>query len=784
MTISGTTTTDIIYIQTSTGGVGLTGIEELPSLRASILGISHLSSEETLAAFIRGFDLSQTNYLPGGIIYASFPQTSFGLYGLLQSPDLIGYIETDLSRSGSGSLQAVVMAQRSGEGTLVAGIRPTYSGTDSLLASISGAFKSELLGYIRTSIAGSSSIAGFIEPIPPVDLYALVSGYAYEYLTAVIESIPPEDLLASISGVVYRDLLSNIVGSYRDEVVATYSGYFSSGLQAKIGIRDTKDLATRYRAFQETEATHDVGGYIKPAAAGTQTLLSSISGVYWKDLSGNVYGITTSGQEALYGVYSGTIDGILIASIEGAGGLKDLSAKVTCTTSGSRELIANINGYSDSYLYAEINPDTGSVLYANILPSGPFGNYPLLATISGFKVTDLLGQYEVDTTGLISGAITPIPPADLYASIAPKVFYIDSSLPINTYPFEELRAVINLSECQTTGAFEDLAVIISGNNATSLEAKVVSIAGQLSLAQDRVSVNLKYPSLSEDWLLFILQSPALYSTKLPLFVTNSPLADLFASITAVQCSSDLTAAINALYTPAIPKSGLPLAEWVNTKTGETKFVNVYFEGSVSDFYYSSEANTVYPGNAGDSLEIVVETFQREGEVTLLSRKLNVKKCKINNISNFSTIDAAIRFGIMYAASEISADLTVEITGVGGSTDLRSTISGIDGTFLSSLYSSYSPTYQAPTISGEITGTGDVDDLISNISTLQTASNWVDISGTRYVTNLLPLSGTALYSVVLTPATINDTIHSYNTPDLTASVTGIAYSMIDATISGL
>jgi len=214
---------------------------------------------------------------------------------------------------------------------------------------------------------------------------------------------------------------------------------------------------------------------------------------------------------------------------------------------------------------------------------------------------------------------------------------------------------------------------------------------------------------------------------------------------------------------------------------------MYFEGNASSFYYSSTANKTFSQGALDNLSIVVEMYEK-ADVTnsLLARKTSVRRKVIDNLSDFSSIDEAIKYGIVFAAGEISGDLRAEIVGIGGTKDIQATIDTLNPNRLSNLNSSILPVSNLPDLAATISGSGGIVDLGATILprvSSSTFNSFNDIAGNRYVPKLF-LHDNNQYSVMLTQVDDFDTINLSITPDLSASIFPIASVDLQTTISGV
>lgn len=786
-----TTFFETVYTSLTEGGVGLIGVSgNSPSLRATIDGIKFLSDQKDLGAIIAPLALTSgsTFSTEFDTFYSALAFGGIGLTNAVHNPDLRAAYGAEIpGNSGTLDLSAIIRPIQSGQLDLGAFWRSAASGSQDLNAVYSGFSFADLGGYIRPTISASADLPAFIEPIPPLDLDAIVQGVVAVDLGAEIEPIAPADLPATISGQPFLDLLATLSGADSLDLGATVSGNFVSDIGGIIIPVEsgTAQLSGSIHGFLGIGVSGDLYGYIVATSSGSLDLPATITGLSFKDLNATVLGLT---YDDLSGTYSGSLPpDSLEATINPTGSLLDLSAYINPSRQDTGLLYADIDGQDVLDLIAEINTDPQELLYAEITSTGVYSQY-LQALVTGVVSVELSGSYTSVVGSPLEAEITPTPGADLSAVITPKVFYIDSSIPINTYAVSQLKAVINADNCGFKSDFSDLQVIISGTPSSDLYAELIGLAGQYAISTDEISLNLKTGVISEDWVFFISKSLVLSEDLISLVITNSPLADLSATIVGVQAHEDLSAQISSVYIPSVSRTGVPLGQWVNLKTGETKLLRLFFKGSAVDFYYSSSGNTTYNANPSDLLQIVVESYKRlnEGQDTsLLNIKTEVKQCVVDNLQGFASIDAAIKYAIACSVSEIAGTLSANIVGVGEISDLGATVSGLDTDYISTLGADYIPVANDPILMAEVTPTGSLGDLQAILQPAQaqvTSTPFYDIDGNRFLPTLQVLEN-GDYSVTLTPISPFDSIEVIS-PDLQVTITGLGAFDLGATVSGM
>jgi len=651
--------------------------------------------------------------------------------------------------------------------------------------------------YVPTTSSGFGLMAE-IEPIPPLDLLATLIGVTGLNLNANIASIDPIDLLATITGLAFDQLSGNIIGWDDTSISGLYHPYYTDSFKALLSGTGlgTDDLLAGIQGFVGVEEEDQLraiilgSGHLNLDAtiAGYEPLdiTAEIEGYEPVGLIGSLLGLSTA---PLYGSISGKLpDGSLVAEIVPTGDLKGLTGYIFASTEDTTLLYALVDGVQTQDLRATIGVVPQKLLNATITPYGDITKQlDLDASVSPNVSSDLKAFYDFKDSKSLSSLITAIEPGRLFATIYPKVFYVDSSIPISTFPYRDFKALINASACEFSSSFNDLHVSIKGVNNKDIEASVVGIAGQYAIAEDLIKFYVKNQVISEDWVFFIADQPATSEAVIPLVITNSPFGDLFAFIEGIQPSTDLSAEITPLYYSSVKKDISLLGEWVNTETGERKTLRIFFKGDALEYYYSEEAGTSLSLSPDSRLEIIVESFDKIDEdiASVLTQKTNVKRCVIDNLEDFESVDEAIKFGIMCAVSEISQNLFATITSKGDLDDLGAEVLPIDSRYIKDLKTKILPVANQPILNASIEGTGDLQDLnahlISNY-TDYTKHTLVDTLGIEYIPKVVVLEN-GQKTVVLTKVISTDIIVDTETPDLVATISGVEIADLASTISG-
>lgn len=779
------------------GGVGIVVSTNKPDLSASILPeAAPIFEEALLNSKIIG--VISTSTQPLTFTYVDVPGGGLGIIASTATPDLTATIAPSLFFQGQEDLYGYIIPTSTSGNALKAAYRSAEAGEATISGYIDGFDEDFLTGFYRPTFSGEQGgLTGLLEAIPPLDLLAELIGVTGTELFADIEPVAPESLFALISGLSFLDLTASIDGVDSLTLDATISGNYIEDLTAFfLGVGSgTQDLLASYQGYRGIEESKQL--------RATLTLSEDIS------ISGTVEGFrpeTISGtiepvppvdlfaeweakdppvdlDATVTGIFA---DGSLFAEIEAAGGVEGLTGYITSATAGTLELLGVLEGIATHDLKAEYGTAPQDLLGAMLTATG-INNLGLNAAIRPTQSVTLSGVYEFSPSLPIIANIEAIEASKLYAEITPKVFYVDSSIPINTFPYKSLKAQINAAACSFSSFYNDLGVYIKGIDSKDLEASIVGIAGQYAISQDYLSILSNASVISEDWVFIIAEQSIISESSLPLVIATSPFSDLRASIEGLQPEATITGSITPIFYSEVRSDNTVIGQWVNTKTGQRKTIRIFFRGDSDEFYYSTDANKSFTVSPSTTLEIVIETYEliEETESTLLTQKTAVKRCVVDNLNDFNTMDEAIRYGIMCALSEINQELRAYIIASGGYKDLGAEIFPIDTDFLKDLSAKYVSVTNQPELFATISGTGDLSDLSGFIrasSTSFTTSEITDTLGTRYVPKLV-VHGNGEYSVVLTKVTSTDIIDLSQRPDLSADIVGISSESLSATVSG-
>ena len=785
------------FVEGPGGGVGLVVSTEKPDLSASVDGIPLPIFQEALLNS-QIYPVKSVSTQPYSLTYIESPGGGLGIIASTTTPDLTATIAPSLFFQGDAGISGYYTSLTSSGDGLKGSYRAAESGEATLSGYIDGFAEDFLTGYYRATFSGElGGLIGDIEAVSPVDLLAELVGVTGSDLIASLESVEPFPLEATVTGISFLNLTAEIdgvdslllgaqiSGNFAEDLTAIFTGVASGveplygSISGFLGIEASSQLRATLILSDELSISGSIEGF-EP-----ETLSGSIEPVPPADLMAELEAKDppTPIDATVTGVFA---DGSLFAEIDAAGGLQGLSGYIDAATAGVQDLISTLEGVALNDLTAEYGTTPQDLLSATLTATG-INNLGLEANIVPTQQVTLSGVYEFSPSLALLASIEAIEGSELYAQITPKVFYVDSSIPINTFPYQNLKAQINASACAFSSFYSDLGVYIKGVSNKDLEVSIVGIAGQYAITQDYLAILSRANVIAEDWVFVIAEQSIISQSVLPLVIATSPFSDLTASIEGIQPEATLSGSIQPIFYTGVRSDNTVLGEWVNTKNGQRKTIRIFFRGDSSEFYYSTDADRSFTVSPDTTLEIVIETYDliEEGQGSLLTQKTNVKRCVVDKLNDFNTMDEAIRYGIMCALSEINQELKAYIIASGGYSELSAEIYPIDTDFLRDLSAKYVSVTNQPELFATVTGTGGYQDLAGFTRAYGhsfTTSEIVDTLGVRYVPKLVA-HGTGEFSIVLTKVTSTDIIDLSQRPDLSASIVGISEEFLSATVSG-
>lgn len=546
------------------------------------------------------------------------------------------------------------------------GLRPSYTQTSDLQAAInvievrdlSASIVGELwhfvnlFVYLKSTIQAYKNLGAYIKPLNlnTKDLSSILTGKLLASnvnLLASIYSIAPIDLPATLNVISIEDLSAYING-------VLFSGQFDLNAAVNKVFQSAIKNLTACITGELEFIPFDLGGSIYPFCIkdllgivgsfdyrGLTAYLNSISPV---DISSSIHGYDMR---------------FLPAILNGVYGPYDIQASIYGVAS------KNLSAFIDVYKGIEV----------------PFN---LRAIIEGYYYRDL------------SSSVFPISAVDLQAfinssgksdyligTIIPKVVHIKRALNISLLNHKDLSAAINFScfysNYKDLSAYTyaiqklDLRSFILG--VTSTGDNVVNLGALINtgIAEAHDAFTIKYlpsnDSITLDISMILSRRYYVYDTLLIKYGLHDNL-DLGASITSILTNKDLSAYINPMtnvnFSQLPPGRRTKMHETViNLAKGETQWqreAEILFSSSVSKYFYVGGNQNIYRFDRDDHWVIRVEGYEKL-EGSGVERGKNRTKY-IFKLSEYDSVDAAIRNIIDRVTSFRRADLSASLTCVG------------------------------------------------------------------------------------------------------------------------
>jgi hypothetical protein len=528
-------------------------------------------------------------------------------------------------------------------------------------------------GYIKATIQAYSDIVAEVYGVPPSDLPAFIHGFdtrnipatlygwAIKDLPAYIGTHPPSNLAAILNVIEIRDLPAIITGEWWHSQADLGAEFY------RIWDRKYKDLRAILSGWQELD------------------LPAYIAAVYFRDLGAQIQSST----------------------------VVDLLAYLT--TIGPVNLPALIHGFDTKDLPAFLNGQYGPYdiqAYLNTIPPKD-----LVAYIRGFKGIeipfDLRGIIEGWYIGNLPAFINPVRPADLLAylnavgqsvdlgaSIIPNIILMKRALQIPLLEHKDLNAFVNFM-CFSSG-YKDLSAYVYILYKLDLRANIIGWYGSTTdnikdlgayinaedyIVQDKFTLKYvpeidKYSRLR---LKFSVKDKYTTWDTFRILYGTYYAKNLSASITGVLTSSDLGASLTAIFDWNYSE----LPEYVRPKTHEVfinmdrfenqwrRFVELMFDRTGTrpfEYFYVSGTQRVYKIDRTRNWTIWVDGYSRT-ENSLIER-VNVRRKYVFNMSQYETIDEAIRELMERAAYPTRINLSASINSVVDYVNLNASIRSI------------------------------------------------------------------------------------------------------------
>lgn len=518
---------------------------------------------------------------------------------------------------------------------------------------------SDINAYVRSFIRSYADMATEISPIPPSDILASIHGFdtrdlpadiygwAYKDLLGIIDTHLPSDLQAIMNIIEIRDLPTSVIGEWwhgQLDLSAEFYRIWNRGyknLQIILHGWDTKELPSYINAVYYV----DLGATLRGGLF--RNLLATISPIPSVNMTGIIHGFAIFNLGAL---------------LNGGYGPGDIQAYINAVRA------VDLSAYITAY-------------------KGIQTPFDLLALI--------VGGYSIDLLAYMGG-ISPINlPAyifaiqkilDLNAIIIPSTILMKRVISVPLLEYKDLSAMLNFM-CFKSG-YRDLPAYLHTLYKSDLSAYVIGWFGNISdnlkdlgayinaeiySTQDRIS--LSYIPEADKYTRFKLS----FTTKdgyitwdtLPLSFANYYSKNLVASIVGTLTNTNLGASITATWDWNYSQ----LPDYVKPKTHEVfiniekfeeqwhRFVEIMFDKdgtSPFKYFYVNGTEKVYKVDRSRHWTIWAEGYSKV-ENSLIE-KANSRRKFIFKMSDYSTIDEAIRDLMERVAYPSTANLTASIDG--------------------------------------------------------------------------------------------------------------------------
>jgi len=582
----------------------------------------------------------------------------------------------------------------------------TFSGTKDLGGILSGWAERDLGGtiygipprdlgaYIKSTIQEYADLGAYIRAWHIFDLIGIIGGVDESDIIAVINAIPPKDLPAYIKAYSSEDLPATIFGWAEKDLGAIINSIFSADLPAAIDITSQgfKDLRAYIRCWQR-EVPVDLGAYL--FAYNYDDLPAIIRAKEFGEIWATIYGIPPANLPAF--IYGWAVRD-LPAIINGQFGPGDLQAQIFGV--GSINLPAIIEGIRQGIV------DLGAFIQPQVISD--LGAY--IATTGDYKD---LGAY----VGIFSGA------RDLQGIITPRLVKFAMLMPVHTMEARDLNAVISLAPCwyqEVKDLGASLKAIYQGNMPATIYgfradfwSQVKDLAAFISTeplsgfprATDSIPITFtakdnvyafddlpvqfwdkdKHPTDELD-VEFIPGGGRRIQNFLNAYINPTPeYHDLPATIEGIiqlpyeyRRDNDMWL-YNDLSTFIAPYI-------YNNMELFSKIVQIRFLSGVYDYFYQSASTTLWKEDSDAKWIIDVSSWDEETEY--FADKKDEKTKIVFDLTQFESIDEAVRYAIDWVLAFPQRDLFATITGsvheITKLKDLAATISG-GGKIYSSAY---------------------------------------------------------------------------------------------------
>jgi len=522
--------------------------------------------------------------------------------------------------------------------------------TEDFPASIFGENPANLLAYVNVFQTDYKdlpiNIHGWVEKY--LDIY--IKGLTGVDLPISITSVPPVDLPIYLNVWPMKSLPINIYGWDQRDLQAYFYAIQQSNLPINIASEPAKDLNVILKGWVR-EAYSDLGAYIR--GFGYEDLPVIIRATYLKDLPMYVYGVPSQNLP----IYIHGWDELnLGAIINGIYGKYDLRAIINPT-----------NNYKELPIYIKAVTGLATPSDLRIYVDGKYAS-DLTASIFGISAIDLpiylncLGQT-----------------ANLSITIYPKTIRLSSIVSVITMEHSDLSMVINpsciWSASSNLAAYAraiyktELGMVIVGKKYETVTRNLGVKIGYMNTYSfiNKLPINL---SIATESYRFI--------DKLPFYLKIfRESVGLSTYINGIYRSEDLPVYIyGSNLTPhyfANVKNKQKVCHFTHAGAVEWfEMVEISFKSIVDDYHYSKTGSRAWKADKLDRWILDVKSYIPMNVKLDTKRKLHRLKY-IYDLTDFESIDEAMKYAIDFVTDYPERDLTTYINPSGGWVNLQSRI---------------------------------------------------------------------------------------------------------------
>ena len=421
-------------------------------------------------------------------------------------------------------------------------------------------------------------------------------------------------------------------------------------------------------------------------------------------------------------------------------------------TSNFPDLWGYLRGWEQSDIQALISVQPYSNIYAYLVGQDLSHLKTLQAFIQPFSTVSLgavlnaSGSYKDMVASLsVSGASV-----DMAVSIKPYLKVLGYRIiPVETKPFLDLRAVLNpIAACGYYSTYTSLGAFIRTTIRPEGGADLLAYINSLSHVLDINAsiVGRKITRIKMMNFMFRAQNRYSYAISATIVGKALSMSYLTASIVPLHHMSDFYATITPYYPSTTftvkmkPIDTIKVYKTINQNAYLYKSLSLAFASKVDSYVYDSIQRSLYV--IGDNRwALNLSELSETGR--FFDKNVNDRERRIDDISEYDSIDEAIRAAIEWLSELRRFDLNATISAVGGYGDIRALIEGLYADRVSDLNTSIQIVNNIPVLYASITSYSGFKPMVGYIVGY----------GTSY-------------------------------PTLSASIEGVVYSGISANINGI